>query len=111
MEKLTKGLLISFLLGISVILFSNIAFSEPQWVNKPVQCASPAEVIDRLDEGGLKPLFAATGNARIGNEIYTKTYGMFYNEENSYWAFVEFFDEETMCMIVVGEGIEFDVAP
>ena len=92
-----------------IMLWATSVFAAPQWVEKPVQCASPSEVFDRLDEGGLEPLFAATGNARVGNEIYTKTYGMFYNEENSYWAFVEFFDAETMCMVVVGEGIEFDV--
>lgn len=111
MDKFSKGLLISFFLSISVILFSNVAFSAPMWAEKPIQCAAPQEVLDRLDGDDLKPLFAAVGNARVENELQVKTYGMFYNEENSYWAFVEFFDEETTCMIVVGQGVDFNVAP
>ena len=109
MDKFGLQLIGAFLFGISVILFSNVAFSAPQWVEKPVQCATPPEVLDKLDKDKLLPLFAAVGNARVGNEIYTKTYGFFYNEDTQYWAFVEFFDEETMCMVGIGEGIEFDV--
>lgn len=110
-DKFSRGLLIAFLLSVSVILFSNIAFGEPQWVQKPIQCASPKEVLDRLDKDNLMPLFSATGNARVENNMYTKLYSFLYNEESNYWAFVEFFDEETMCVIVVGEGVDFDVTP
>lgn len=109
MDKFSKGLLISFLLSISVILFSNVAFSAPRWAEKPIQCAAPQEVLDRLDRDGLVPLFSSTGNARVENDIYTKMYAMLYNAENGKWAFIEFFDNETTCIIVVGEGVDFDV--
>ena len=109
MEKFTKELLTAFLFSLSIILFSNIAFGDPVWAQKPIQCASPEEVFDRLDKDDLMPLFSATGNARVDDTMYSKLYGMFYNEETKYWAFVEFFDFETMCIIVVGEGVGFDV--
>jgi hypothetical protein len=41
--------------------------------------------------------------------MYVKPYGFFYNQDTEYWAFVEFFDTETMCVLAVGEGVEFDV--
>ena len=111
MEKFTRELLTAFLFSVGIILFSNIAFGEPIWAEKPIQCASPEEVFDRLDKDNLMPLFSATGNARVENNMYSKLYGMFYNEDTKYWAFVEFFDLETMCIIVVGEGVDFDVTP
>jgi hypothetical protein len=36
-------------------------------------------------------------------------YAMLYNQDTGAWAFIEFFDEETTCVIVVGEGVDFDV--
>jgi len=108
-DKFGIQLLVAFVLSIGLILFSNIAFSEPQWVQKPIQCASPKEVLDRLDKDKLLPLFSAVGNARVENEMYVKPYGFFYNEDTEYWAFVEFFDTEMMCILGVGEGIDFNV--
>ncbi|MDB4339558.1 hypothetical protein OAA08_00580 [bacterium] len=108
-DKFGIQLLVAFVLSIGLILFSNIAFGEPQWVQKPIQCATPPEVLDRLDKDKLLPLFAAVGNARVENEMHTKPYGFFYNEDTKYWAFVEFFDYETMCIVAIGEGVDFDV--
>ena len=104
-------ILIRNLLILATSLFSFNALSAPQWVEKPVQCASPQEVFTKLDKDGLLPLLGATGNARVGNNLYVKNYGFLYNEENNYWAFIEFFDNETICVIVVGEGVEFDMTP
>ena len=108
-DKFGIQLLVGFVLSIGLIVFSNVAFGEPVWAQKPIQCASPQEVFDRLDKDKLMPLFSATGNARVENNMYSKLYGMFYNQDTKYWAFVEFFDFETMCIIVVGEGVDFDV--
>jgi len=101
---------IRILVTILVSLFSYNAYAAPVWAEKPIQCATPAEVFDRLDGDGLVPLFSSTGNARVENDIYTKMYAMLYNADNGKWAFIEFFDEETTCIIVVGEGVDFDVA-
>ena len=90
-------------------IFASLAFSAPVWAEKPVQCASPSEVFDRLDGDGLVPLFSSTGNARVENNIYTKMYAMLYNADDGKWAFIEFFDQETICILVVGEGVDFDV--
>ena len=48
MDKFSKELLAAFLFSVSIILFSNIAFSQsgPTWVQKPVQCGELAEVIE-----------------------------------------------------------------
>ena len=109
MTKFGKQLLAAWIFSISVVVFSNLAFAAPVWAEKPIQCASPSEVFDRLDRDGLLPMFTSTGNARVENDIYTKMYALLYNAENGKWAFIEFFDEETTCVIVVGEGVDFDV--
>lgn len=96
---------------VAISLFSFSAIAAPQWYQKPVQCASPQEVFDRLDEDGLEPLLGATGNARVEDNMYTKPYAFLYNQDTGYWAFIEFFDNELMCIIVVGEGVEFEVTP
>lgn len=109
MTKFGKQLLAAWIFSISVVVFSNLAFAAPVWAEKPIQCATPAEVFNRLDGDGLLPLFSSTGNARVENEIHTLMYAMLYNAENGKWAFIEFFDEETTCIIVVGEGVDFNV--
>jgi hypothetical protein len=109
MSKFGKQLLVAWIFSISVIVFSNLAFAAPYWAEKPIQCASPKEVFARLDRDGLVPLFSSTGNARVENEIYTKMYAMLYNADNGKWAFIEFFDEQTTCVVVVGEGVDFNV--
>jgi len=101
-------IMIRIAITILASLFSFSVLAAPEWVQKPIQCASPQEVFERLDADGLKPLLGGTGNARVENNMYTKQYAFLYNEDNNYWAFIEFFDEETICVIVVGEGVEFD---
>ena len=89
---------------------ASIVFAEaPSWVQKPVQCASPESVFDRIESDGLLPLFSSTGNARVENEMYALPYGFFYNPDTGYWLFVEFFSPTSACVIGVGEGVDFDV--
>jgi hypothetical protein len=92
-----------------IMLWATSVFAAPHWAEKPIQCALPEEVFARLDRDGLVPLFSSIGNARVENDIYTKMYAMLYNADNGKWAFIEFFDNETTCIIVVGEGVDFDV--
>lgn len=109
MTKFGKQLFAAWIFSISIVVFCDAAFAAPVWAEKPIQCASPSEVFDRLDRDGLLPLFSSTGNARVENDIYTKMYAMMYNADNGKWAFIEFFDKETTCVIVVGEGVDFSV--
>ena len=91
---------------------ASIAFAEiepPKWVEKPVQCSSPQSVLNRIDRDGMIPLFGATGNARIENNLYTVPYGFFYNPDEQFWLFVEFTDPDTACVVGVGQGVDFDV--
>ena len=37
----------------------------PKWVEKPVQCASPQAVFERIDKDGMFPLFSSTGNRKF----------------------------------------------
>ena len=86
------------------------AKEEPVWLEKPVQCASPEAVFERIKSNGLLPLFSSTGNARVENKLYSMPYGFFYNPETTSWLFVEFFSPTSACVIGVGEGVDFDVA-
>ena len=81
----------------------------PVWVQKPVQCAKPQSVLDRIERDGMFPLFKSIGNARIENDMYTLPYGFFYNPEEQFWLFIEFTDPETACVVGVGQGVDFDV--
>ena len=122
MSKFGRQLLAGWIFSISVILFCNIAFASPNdyipppveeetpsWVQKPVQCASPEAVFDRIESGGLLPLFSSTGNARVEEDIYSLPYGFFYNPDTGYWLFVEFFSPTSACIVGVGQGVDFDV--
>ena len=118
-DKFGAQLLIGFVITIGLLVGLNVAFAgpndytppveAPQWVQKPVQCASPESVFDRIESDGLLPLFSSTGNARVENEMYALPYGFFYNPDTGYWLFVEFFSPTSACVIGVGEGVDFDV--
>jgi hypothetical protein len=120
-DKFGAQLLVGFVLTIGLLVGLNAAFAgpndytqpakeEPVWVEKPVQCASPEAVFDRIESGGLLPLFSSTGNARVENEMYALPYGFFYNPDTGYWLFVEFFSPTSACVIGVGQGVDFDVS-
>mgnify|MGYP003656795529 CR=1 FL=1 len=121
-DKFGIQILVAFVATVAVLVTLNVAFAGPNdlytppkeepiisWVQKPVQCASPEAVFNRIESGGLLPLFSSTGNARVEEDMYSLPYGFFYNPENNYWLFVEFFSPTTACIIGVGEGVDFDV--
>ena len=120
-DKFGIQILIAFVATMAVLVTLNVAFAgpndytpppakeEPSWVQKPVQCASPEAVFNRIESGGLLPLFSSTGNARVEDDMYSLPYGFFYNPDTGYWLFVEFFSPTSACVIGVGEGVDFDV--
>ena len=77
MKKFDKQLLAAFLFGIAVILLSlllpNKSYGEPKWVDKPVQCATYQEVIERGAAEKMQPLFTMVGNARIEDQMSSLT--------------------------------------
>ena len=99
-DKFGAQLLVGFVLTIGLLIGLNAAFAGPNdytppakevpmWVEKPVQCASPEAVFERIESGGLLPLFSSTGNARVEDEIYSLPYGFFYSPDTGRWLFVE----------------------
>jgi len=114
MKKFDKGLLTAFLVGIAVILLSlllpNKSYGEPRWVEKPVQCATYEEVIQRGKDEEMQPLFTMVGNARIENEMYSLPLVFYYNQENTYWMLVEVHTDNEACVIGVGSDVDFDVS-
>ena len=119
-DKFGIQLLVGFVTTILLLVGLNTAFAgpndytppsreAPMWVQKPVQCASPEAVFERIDGDGLLPLFSTTGNARVEDEMFALPYGFFYNPDTGYWLFVEFFSPTSACIIGVGEGVDFDV--
>lgn len=108
-DKFGFQLLVAFLFSISVILVSNLAFAEPKWVEKPVQCATYEEVIQRALKDNLDPLLSMTGTARIENNLYVLPYVFYYNSNTSYWMIVEVHQDDTACIIGVGDQVNFDV--
>ena len=110
MEKFTKELIAAFLFGISIILFSNIAFSQsgPTWVQKPVQCGELAEVVALQESEGLEPLLASKGHARVENSMVGDLgYIFYYNSDNQYWSMIEIFREDYACIIAQGDALTF----
>jgi|MDTC01.2.fsa_nt_gb hypothetical protein len=121
-DKFGIQLLIGFACTILLLVSLNVAFAAPEdwqstkppargpyWVEKPVQCATPAEVMERVENDNMIPLIALTGNARIEEEMFVLPYGFFYNPETSYWLFIEFHSEDVACIVGVGDVVNFDV--
>ena len=121
-DKFGIQLLIGFACTILLLVSLNVAFAAPEdwqtpkapargpyWVEKPVQCATPAEVMERVENDNMLPLIALTGNARIEEEMFVLPYGFFYNPETSYWLFIEFHSEDVACIVGVGDVVNFDV--
>ena len=114
MKKFDKGLLVAILVAVAVIaaslLLPNKSYGAPVWVEKPVQCATYAEVITRAAGEGMKPLFTMVGNARIEEEMYSLPMVFYYNQENTYWMMVEVHPDDTACVAGVGAEVDFDVS-
>ena len=102
----TKKIILTALIS---LFFTSQLQAEPYWAQKPVQCGPTQEVMDRIDADGLKPLMMMTGNARVENTKRVLPYAFYYDMEEQFWIMVEFFNEETSCVVGVGQGVSFDV--
>ena len=111
-DKFGIQLLVGFVLSVSLIVFSNVAFSAPTWVNKPVQCGELQEVIQLQESEGLEPLFAAKGHARMDESptlIEDIGYVFYYNQDKQYWSMIEIFREDYTCVVAMGTALEFNM--
>lgn len=102
-----KKLLVSLILFLGYV---GNALAEPEWAQKPVQCADTQEVLDRIEGDNMLPLVQMIGNAQINRQtIKMVPYVMYYNTESQTWAIVEFLQPDYSCIIGVGQGVNFDV--
>jgi hypothetical protein len=94
-----------FLLLISI---SSIATAEPKWVQKPVQCATPQELITILDELGSKPLL---GGISIITQDAVNFVGVplivYYHLESNEFQIIELHTANVACLIASGNEISF----
>ena len=93
------------------LLWAVSAQAEPQWAQKPVQCATILEVNQRQAEQGLLPFMAGVTKARIENNMYELPWIMFYDQsEDGYYTIIEYnIDANYACQILIGGGLDFDV--
>ena len=103
--------LAGWMFGLSIILWAMIASAGPEWKQKPIQCASPPEVMDLLEDQDVVPLMQMVGNIKNsqGNFLTAVPYMMYYNTKDEYWYFVEFTGYEEACIIALGQGVNFDI--
>ena len=103
-----KKLLVSLILFLGYI---GNALAEPEWAQKPVQCANTQEVLDRVEADNMLPLIQMIGTAVI-DKTTTRSmipYVMYYNAETETWLIVEFVQNDYACVISVGQGVNFNV--
>ncbi len=93
------------------ILWAVPAQAEPEWAQKPVQCASIIEVNQRQAEQGLTPFIAGVTKARIENGMYELPWIMFYDQsDEGYYSLVEYnIDANYACQVLIGAGLDFSV--
>ncbi len=114
MNKFDKQLLAGWIFGLSIVLWAMIASADhlgdgPKWAQKPVQCASPPEVLEMLEDEDVEPLMQMAGNIRIDGGMYSVPFVLYYNQETTAWYLVEYTNFEQACVVAVGEGVDFDV--
>ena len=105
-----KNLLWWVVFTIGAVLWVDISLAEPQWAQKPIQCASYEEVVMRAKADNLKPLMTMEGNALIEDKMYTLPYIFYYNADTSYWLIVELLAGNIACIIAVGDTVDFDMS-
>ena len=114
MKKFDKQLLAGWLFGLSIVLWAMFATADhetggPRWVQKPIQCASPPEVMDQVEGEDMLPLMQMNGNIRSGDNMFNVPFILFFNQESQGWYLVEFTNFEQACVVAVGQGVNFDI--
>jgi len=95
-----------------VIGYVGDLLANPVWAEKPVQCAHPDEVHERILADDAQLLMEMSGVARMNEQewIDDVPYGVYYNPETEQWFVVEYVQlDEYACIIALGEGVNFDV--
>jgi hypothetical protein len=93
--------------------------AEPEWVHKPVQCATIEEVTKHYELGArLKPLFVGVSVVRSQQGRVPMPVAFFLDQDSGNWLFLEFgFDgQQEGCVISLGDGWdpnvdEYDIVP
>jgi len=90
--------------------FSLPSFAEPQVKQKPVQCATPIEVINQyVVPNNLKAMFIAIANVRTQyGDIIPAPIVFFYNPTSGRYMLMEGTAEET-CVIELGDNVDFNI--
>jgi len=111
MNKFDKQLLAGWIFGLSIVLWAMIAAAQsgPKWSQKPVQCASPPEVLEMLENEDMEPLIQMAGNILLEGNMYSVPFVFYYNLENTAWYLIEYTNFEQACVVGVGEGVDFDI--
>ena len=86
------------------------AHAQPQTMQKPVQCATPIEVINQyVVPNNLKAMFIAIANVRTQyDEIIPAPIVFFYNPTSGRYMLMEGTAEE-VCVIELGDSVDFNV--
>jgi len=94
---------------LAVILLFSVAplhnlNAAPQWANKPIQCASPQEVMDLLKGYGEEPYIYFEGSTTRPSGSFPSTFLITRNSKESTWTLVEMPDSEQACILGAGRG-------
>ena len=102
-----KNLLMIFAICMA---FSVPSFAAPEIKQKPVQCATPLEVINEyVVPNNLKAMFIAVANVRTQyGDIVPAPIVFFYNPTSGRYMLMEGTAEET-CVIELGMSVDFNV--
>jgi len=112
MGKFSIQLLITFAATILLVAGINVAFAEPIWRSKPVQCGNPDTLLQLLDEAGEKAIVGALTDLRQQgsnisdlNPIY-----FFANTNTGTFTIIEYhLSAQEVCVVGYGQGLDFDV--
>ena len=92
-------------LTLSALLFSTTALAEPYWAQKPIQCSSQEELIERAKSEGELPTIIFNGNTMGADGTITGSRFVFAtNKETETWTLMEFpYGGKQGC--ILGRGI------
>ena len=105
-DKFGMQLLFAFCFGVFIIIASK-AMSEPEWMQKPVQCGTLPEIANHYELGTtMKPLFVAVGVVKTNQGKIPMPIAFYLNQDTGQWLYLEFgFDNlEEGCVVGIGDG-------
>jgi len=99
---------------ITLSLLPTLAYAEPYWASKPVQCGPLEEVKSIVKQHGEVAILGAMAQIVVDpnelNSISQTPIYLFYSQENRTYTLIEFnFQNEEACVVSWGNGVDFDV--